>query len=55
MTMGTFKAIELILIAGAFLWFYSGQMRSLRRSDETHETEEAKDPSSTAQNESKTD
>jgi hypothetical protein len=55
MTMGTFKAIELILIAGAFLWFYSGQMRSVRGSDQARENEEAKDPSSTAQNESKTD
>jgi len=55
MTMGTFKAIELILVAGAFLWFYSGQMRSLRRSDEGHKTEKANDASSTAQHETKTD
>jgi hypothetical protein len=45
MDTGAFKAIELIVIVGAIVWFYSSQQRNLKRLKDEREAKQRSTPS----------
>ena len=55
MDTGAFKAIELIVIVGAIVWFYSSQQRNLKRLKDEREDKQQRAPSAENQSEDRSD